>query len=282
VDAATARGARAYALRAGAGGGYAEHRRRLEEATRRFWSSRPIAGESLGNYGAEPAGEGDAGVGFFSRLRVLGQLLGTYLVCESTADEELVLVDQHAAHERIALEGLRLAVAAGPLPSQRLPVPTTVQLEPALDAAVDARLATLRHLGLEVEPFGRASWVVRGVPAALRGAEPGALLRDVLDELAAAGEGGAAGAPEGVCPGGGRAPRGTGASCAPQGERLEAVLARLARHGAPGAGRQLEEPELRALLASLDRVDLEPSRAHGRPVLLRLTRRELERRFGRG
>jgi DNA mismatch repair protein MutL len=267
LEAAPARGGRAYPLRAEGAGGYEEHRRRLQEATRRFWSAR-WASESLSAYGAELADEGDAGLGFFARLRVLGQLSATYLVCEATREGELVLVDQNAARERVTFEQLRLAASAGPVPSQRLLVPTTLQLEPPLDAAVDAHLAALRELGFEIELFGRASWVVRGVPAELRGAEPGALLRDVLDELAASAEPAAA---EGR----------TGASRA-AGERLEAVLARMAGHGAPRAGRQLEEPEMLALLASLDRVDFKASCPLGRPVFWRVTRPELEQRFGRG
>jgi len=107
------------------------------------------------------------------------------------------------------------------------------------------------------------------VPAALRAAEPGALLRDVLDELASTGRERPAGEPE----------ERTGDSCAPA---LEAVLARMACHGSPRDARQLEEPEVLALLASLDQLDLKASGPRRRPILLRLSRHELEQRLGRG
>jgi DNA mismatch repair protein MutL len=186
---------------------------------------------------------------------VLGQALGTYLVCEG--EGELVLVDQHAAHERINFERLRLAARAGRVPSQRLLVPVAVTLEPRLESCAREQVALLAELGFEVEPFGGGTVTLRAVPELLRGADPGQLLSEILEELASYGSS----------------------------ERLaqarEQILARLACHGSVRAGRLLEPHEAGALLASLDQVDFSHSCPHGRPVAVRLERAELERRFGR-
>jgi DNA mismatch repair protein MutL len=239
--------------------GYAEHKRRLVEASRRFWGG-PFAGDAAGAHPVEyqPTGPGAGDqepAGFFSALRVLGQVLGTYLVCEGQG--ELILIDQHAAHERVTFERLRRAAAERRVPSQRLLIPVSLELDPRRAAAARDRGGTLERLGFEVEDFGGDTWTVRAVPALLRAAAPEPLLRDTLEELCAGGEAEAVD------------------------QALDAVLARMACHGSVRAGDALEPAEIRALLSAMDRVDFSAACPHGRPVMLRLDRSELEQRFKR-
>jgi DNA mismatch repair protein MutL len=188
---------------------------------------------------------------FFSGLRYLGQLDATYLVCER--DGELVLVDQHAAHERVAFQKLRERWAARTVARQRLLFPQTVELGRGAEEMVEA----LDAVGFEIEPFGEGTFAMKAVPAELRdGEDPAALLRRLCAELEQ---------------GGSRAVE----------ERLDAVFATLACHSVVRAGDALGPAEATSLLASLDAVDFRAHCPHGRPVLLRIRVDEIARRFGR-
>jgi len=261
--------ARRYSLNRSSDAGYDEHKQRLMEATRRFWSRRPSErggaareqseapypadGEAARGYaasvGAEPGG-------YFSSLTVVGQAMGLFVVCEG--QDEVVLIDQHAAHERVTFERLRAAADAGSVPTQRLLVPEPVELDPRLAATAEAHAGALEELGLEAEHFGGEAWAVRAVPAALAGANPVELLRDLLESLTGESEG----------------------SDVVQ-ESGDATLARMACHGSVRQGRSLSEQEMSALLRALDRVDFATACPHGRPVMVRLSRQELERRLKR-
>ncbi|HEX3698730.1 MAG TPA: DNA mismatch repair endonuclease MutL [Polyangia bacterium] len=215
-----------------------------------------------------PAGErmGPAPVvapsGFFSLLSYVGQLQRTYLVCEG--EGELILIDQHAAHERVAFDRLRAAQARREVRRQRLLFPLPVEVDD-LAAASAADAGLLEALGFEIEAPGRGdasavgktTVLVRAVPEALKDADPKPLLRDVLAQLV---EGGAA----------------TSAA-----ERIDHALATMACHSVVRAGDVLGRPQVLALLAQLDGVDLRSHCPHGRPVLLRMPMTEIERRFGR-
>lgn len=215
--------------------GYVEHRLRLEQAARRFWR--------LSEAGpGEPMSAAPAMGSYFSGLRVVGQVLGTYLVCEG--DDELVLIDQQAAHERLIFERLSAARLRGEIPGQGLLIPGEVELDRTQAARAREHDGLLHGLGFELEPFGGASWAVRALPACLAGADPGRLIRDVLEHLAAQGAD----------------------------DAMDGVLACMARH-APVV-QTLEPQEVALLLAALDRTD-------GRPVMLRLSRAELEERSRR-
>jgi DNA mismatch repair protein MutL len=214
-------------------------------------SASPTSGLAL------PAGDAlapSAG-GFFARLRYLGQLDRTYLVCEGAG--ELILVDQHAAHERVEFQRLRERHAAHALPVQRLLFPQRIELGDAEAGLVDEHAAALAAVGFEIEPFGGASFALAAVPAGLRGGDPAAVLRALLDELADCG--------------GSRAFE----------ERLDAVFATLACHSVVRAGDALSAAEAEALLAGLDGVDFNAHCPHGRPVLLRISVSEIARRCGR-
>lgn len=184
------------------------------------------------------------------------QLLGTYIVAE-TADGAVVLVDQHAAAERLAHEALKAAHAAGAVPAQALLVPAVVELDGAAAARLVARSAEFAALGLVLEPFGEGAVLVRALPAPLAGADPAPLVRDLADELAEVGEATALSA------------------------RLDAVLARMACHGSIRAGRRLSQAEMDALLRAIEATPGSGTCSHGRPTWIRLLRADLERLFGR-
>jgi len=193
--------------------------------------------------------------GFFANMKVIGQAFEGYLVCQQ--GEALVLIDQHAAHERVAFERLRQAYSGGNIPQQRLLVPAVVDLGPRESALLVDHLSELHALGFEVEPFGHHSFAVRAVPALLSDANPATLLRDVVDECAEVG--------------GSR--RLTDAA--------EAVLARLACHSVVRVGQTLNFDQIRALLTAMDSIPFSGNCPHGRPTHVTLTRGELERLFKR-
>jgi DNA mismatch repair protein MutL len=219
--------------------------------TARSWtreSPSPHYGAMHHSEAAAPASD------FFSRCRYLGQLDKTYLVCE--ADGELVLIDQHAAHERVEFQRLRERADGHDVPVQRLLFPQTVEVTAAQVAVVDECAAILAAVGFEVEPFGGTTVAIKAMPAGLRH-DPAVVLAELLGELADRG--------------GSRAVE----------ERLDHVLATVACHSVVRAGDLLSPREAEALLVAMDGVDFRAHCPHGRPVLLRIGVPEIARRFGR-
>jgi DNA mismatch repair protein MutL len=194
----------------------------------------------------------------FRELRVIGQLLGTYVLLEGR--DGLLLVDQHAAHERVLYERLRASWLAGKLPRQALLVPATIELAPAEVAACDRNAAWLAQLGFEVEAFGERSVIVRAVPELFAGRDPQPLLRELAEQLARE-----SGEPRT------RRPL----------DAADRFFATAACHAARRAGDVLPLEELRALVADLDAIPWAPTCPHGRPVATPLARSEIEQRFGR-
>jgi DNA mismatch repair protein MutL len=193
--------------------------------------------------------------GFFSSLRVVGQIFEGYVVCQN--GEAMVLIDQHAAHERVAFERLRRAYAEGGVARQPLLVPAIVELG-AREAAVLTELCQdLERIGFEIEPFGAGSFAVRAVPALLADANPAALVHDLVEELAEVGS----------------SRRLTHAA--------EDVLARLACHSVVRVGQSLTAEAIQALLRAMDDIDFAGNCPHGRPAFISFPRGELERRFRR-
>jgi DNA mismatch repair protein MutL len=239
--------------------GYAERRRRAEEAMRMFAPpSEPLFRAPPAPAGFEPAvppAPSPDERGFFASLQYLGQLHRTYLICQ--APGELVLIDQHAAHERVAFQRLRDAHGEERVRSQRLLLPATVELEPSLAAAAAEHAALLGTLGFELERFGDRTVAVRALPDLMASADPADVLTEVLGELAARD------ATELVA------------------DALDHVLATMACHSVVRAGDVLGPHEVRALLESMDGIDYRAHCPHGRPVLLRMSVGEIERRFGR-
>ncbi|MCP3983074.1 MAG: DNA mismatch repair endonuclease MutL [bacterium] len=198
----------------------------------------------------------------FSDLRLLGQLLGSYLIAEDK--EGLLLIDQHAAHERVLYERLRAAWLEDGVDRQLLLTPLTVEMEAGSAAVIGAHAELTLALGFEVEPFGESAVVVRAVPALLAECDPLGLLRSLADELREADRMGAALEP------------GTRVL-----DAADKLFATLACHSARRAGDVLPEGEQRALLDSLDSIPWAPTCPHGRPVATPLSIAEIERRFGR-
>jgi DNA mismatch repair protein MutL len=186
----------------------------------------------------------------------VAQVLDTYVIAVA-GDGSLVLVDQHAAHERLTHEALRSQVIEGGVRAQPLLLPAVVDLPQADAARLLNRAAELARLGVEIESFGPGAVLVRALPAALGAPEPAPLLRDIADELAEAGE-----------------------STALE-TRLDAIIARLACHGSIRAGRRLNAAEMDALLRQMEATPRAATCSHGRPTYLKLTRAEIERLFGR-
>ena len=213
---------------------------------------------------AEPAGEGGPSQRpfRFGELRTLGQLLGTYLLAEDKLG--LVLVDQHAAHERVLYERMRARWLDGETARQGLLVPLTIELEPSAHEALVAAPELLERLGFEIEAFDGATVAVRAVPELLAERDPAGLVRGLAEELRESG--GAAEALRG----------GTRIL-----EAADRLFASLACHAARRAGEVLSAPEQRAVLDALDAIPWAPTCPHGRPVAVPMTRGEIERRFGR-
>jgi DNA mismatch repair protein MutL len=198
----------------------------------------------------------------FGDLRLVGQLLGTYLVVEQK--DGLLLVDQHAAHERVLYERLRAGWLERGVERQPLLAPEVVAL-PAGAAAALARESELAEaLGFEIEGFDEGSVAVRAIPALLSGRDPAGLVRGLADELRAARE---VDAPSRASP--------------RLLETADRILATLACHSARTAGEVLDPREQRALLGALDGIPWAPTCPHGRPVAVALSLPEIERRFGR-
>ena len=184
-----------------------------------------------------------------------GQVAKTYVVAE--AEDGLILVDQHAAHERLVLERMRSALADGRVAAQALLIPEVVELdEPACDR-LEARSEELAAFGLELERFGPRAVLVRATPALLGQADPTGLVTDLADELAAYDE------------------------ALSLRERLDAVAGTMACHGSVRAGRVLSVAEMNALLREMEATPRSGQCNHGRPTWVKLSHADLERLFSR-
>jgi DNA mismatch repair protein MutL len=223
------------------------------------WSNPPTGAAPVqetpgdGSAAAEPATPGTALP--YASLRFVGQVFRGYLVCEG--GDRVVLIDQHAAHERVAFERLRAQHQRGAIERQALLLPLSVDLDPGQSEAVQGRLEELATLGFEIEPFGERVFLVRAVPALLGHDDPRLLLEDLADGLAEVG------------------------SHLSAAEALETVLGRIACHSVIRVGRSLAASEVAQLLSDLDALTYGSNCPHGRPVSVEFTRSQVERMFGR-
>jgi DNA mismatch repair protein MutL len=185
-----------------------------------------------------------------------GQIANTYIVAE--AADGLVLVDQHAAHERLVLERLRAAGAGAAVARpQALLIPEVVELDEAACDRLEEAADRLAALGLAIERFGPSAMLVRSLPHALGQADPVALLRDIADDLALNGE------------------------ALLLGEKLDLVLATMACHGSVRAGRPLNLAEMNALLREMEATPRSGQCNHGRPTWVKMAMSDVEKLFGR-
>lgn len=190
-----------------------------------------------------------------------GQVANTYIVAESA--DGLVLVDQHAAHERLVLERLKRSGAEEAAKrSQALLVPDVVEMDEVDCDRLEQAAEGLARYGLSIERFGPAAMLVRAVPAAIAKADTGKLLRDLSDDIAKHG-----------------AQDDSGSLLLA--ERLEYVLATMACHGSVRAGRVLSVAEMNALLREMEATPRSGQCNHGRPTWVKLSMEDVEKLFGR-
>jgi DNA mismatch repair protein MutL len=182
------------------------------------------------------------------------QLHETYIIAQTA--EGVVIVDQHAAHERLVYERLKAARAGQGVPRQMLLVPEVVELDPVEADRLAAAAADLEMLGLVLEAFGPGAVLVREAPAELAGGDIRALVRDVADALAAEGEAAIA-------------------------ARRDHILATMACHHSVRAGRRLKPEEMDALLRDMEATPFSGQCNHGRPTYVELKLADIERLFGR-
>ncbi|HMN03565.1 MAG TPA: DNA mismatch repair endonuclease MutL [Geobacter anodireducens] len=193
--------------------------------------------------------------GYFSSLAVIGQYNASYILCQDGTD--MVIIDQHAAHERVAFERLKTQFAAGRVEGQGLLFPETVELSHRESAVVREHGGGLGRLGFDLEDFGGTTWIVKGIPRLLAGTDYLRLLRDTLEELQSLG---------------------ASRSIA---DAVEDILARVACHSVVRGEHPLTTGEIEALFAQMDATDFSTNCPHGRPVLQRLTLGEVEKMFKR-
>ena len=183
------------------------------------------------------------------------QVHATYIISQTT--DGIVIVDQHAAHERLVHERMRKALEGGTVASQGLLLPEVVELDEASASRVAARAGELRELGLVVEGFGPGALVVRAVPALLGETDAAGLVRDLADDLVE-----------------------FDAALSLR-DRLLEVCATMACHGSVRAGRRLGEAEMNALLREMEATPHSGQCSHGRPTYVELKLADIEKLFGR-
>ncbi len=209
-----------------------------------------VKGE-LSGWSAERQGESAIPEGW----RLIGQYLNSYLLCQ--AGEELVLIDQHAAHERIGFERLRRQLEANGIASQNLLFPVVLELEHREAAVFTEHLEDFSRFGFEVEAFGGRSFTVKAVPALIADVDVERLVRDLAAELNEIGRAGQLD------------------------DEIERVLSVLACHSMVRANQALSVAEMQQLLKDLAEIEFGSCCPHGRPVMHRLSKRDVEKLFHR-
>jgi DNA mismatch repair protein MutL len=217
----------------------------------------PAPGELVGGGGFKPAARSEVVevVTSFPLGAAIGQLHETFVVAQT--DDGIVIVDQHAAHERLVYERVKKELAGPGVASQGLLIPEVVELDLGQAERLAGRAAELAELGLTVEAFGPGAVVVRAVPALLGEVNIQGLVRDLADSLDDAA--------------GGTALR----------ERLDDVCSTMACHGSVRAGRRLTPDEMNALLREMEVTPHSGQCNHGRPTYIELKLPDIERLFGR-
>ncbi len=243
---------------------------RISRAVETYWKEKGVSGvvgEVKRDYGAPEGEEVERSFvfsefsrqfqqgGFYSSLLPLGQIGGTYIVCQGP--KGLVLIDQHAAHERVLFEKLRQELGNASAVQQVLLFPHMVEVSHAEGHILGAYKDQLDKLGMEIEPFGGNTFVVKSVPHGVADEAVESLVKDILGELASEGR-------------------------TLQGEALtEKILIIMACHGAIRANRTLRDEEMRALLSDLEEIDFASTCPHGRPIFSEINYPQLEKLFKR-
>ncbi len=200
-------------------------------------------------------GEGTAEREKISDYVPMAQLHNTYIAAETR--ESIILIDQHAAHERILYEQLGEEFKKTRIASQRLLIPFSIELSRAGAALISEKTDVFNSAGFDVEHFGENSFTLRAIPASLNRAEPRRLFLEVVDDLLTLGK------------------------IKEQSEFMDKMITVMACRGAIKAGDKLQEDEMRGLIQNLSKTQSPYFCPHGRPTIIRLTLRELEKRFKR-
>ncbi len=226
------------------------------------WPSARVEAPALAPYGAEPApvarahaADASEDAEYFPLGAARAQLHETYIVAQT--EDGIVIVDQHAAHERLVYERMKAMLANGGVKRQALLIPDVVDLDPAEAEALCARSDELAALGLVIEPFGAGAVLVRETPALLGHVDSAGLLRDLADDIAELGDAHALK------------------------ERLEEVCAAMACRGSVRAGRRLTAEEMNVLLRQMEATPYSGQCNHGRPTYVELKLADIEKLFGR-
>jgi DNA mismatch repair protein MutL len=243
---------------------------RISRAIETYWQEKGIHGgirETRGEYGpreGEAVGrsplfpvfsrEAEPG-GFYSSLFPLGQIGGTYIVCQGP--QGLVLIDQHAAHERILFERLKHQLGNAAVVRQVLLFPHMMELSPAEEHILGVCKDELEKLGMEIEAFGGTTFVVKSVPQVVASEDVESLIKDILGELASKGR-------------------------APQGQAMtERVFTVMACHGAIRGNQTLRNEEIQNVLNDLENIDFASTCPHGRPIFSEIDYLHLDKLFKR-
>jgi DNA mismatch repair protein MutL len=231
---------------------YAPSRGLAEDAT---LYQAPLSSDAFVAPGARPSGVAAEDTTQFPLGAAVAQVHETYVVAQT--DDGIVIVDQHAAHERLVYERMKAAIASTGVARQILLLPEVVELDEGGVARLTARAEQLAELGLVVEAFGQGAVVVRETPALLGEMDVQGLVRDLADELAELG------------------------NALSLKEKLEQVCGTLACHGSVRAGRRLNASEMNALLREMETTPHSGQCNHGRPTYVELKLEDIEKLFGR-
>ena len=215
----------------------------------------PLSSEAFVQPGARPAAPAAEEATQFPLGAAVAQLHETYVVAQT--EDGIVIVDQHAAHERLVYERMKAAIASTGVARQILLLPEVVELDEGGVARLTARAEQLAELGLVIEAFGQGAVVVRETPALLGEMDVQGLVRDLADELAELG------------------------NALSLKEKLEEVCGTLACHGSVRAGRRLNASEMNALLREMEATPHSGQCNHGRPTYVELKLEDIEKLFGR-
>jgi DNA mismatch repair protein MutL len=225
------------------------------------FSVEPVTAEPIGVYspidhqeGMFPSPATQEAFPLKDRLRVLGQLNNTYILCQDR--DGLLLIDQHAAHERIVYERLKKSYAAAEIHGQAFLLPPRMEFSVKEGRLIQKKLDLLTALGLEIEPFGGTTFLLRSCPSVLVDVRWDAFLSELLSVLEEEG-------------------------ARSRDQWLDRVWTLMACHGAIRAGQRLSQSEMESLLEQLEETDLPTNCPHGRPVSHKFTYYDLEKLFKR-
>lgn len=200
--------------------------------------------------------EQEAGTGdYFSSLNVTGQIGEMYIVCEGR--DGMIIIDQHAACERIAFEELKRGYENRAFKVQNLLIPETIEMTHREAAALEDRLEDIQRLGFEIEPFGGKSFIIKAMPSIFGARGAGMIVKDIASELA-------------------ELPRSGSFNTA-----FEEIIKKIACHAVVRGRRRMNVDEMRALLTQMDESGIVPHCPHGRPAHIEISISEMEKRFER-